>query len=108
MYYLIVVLSIYILVLTNKNLSSVNTNYLCSSSLGYKLYKNYKSTCKLDCELKTNYTFPTYINDSCYKIKLYVIKHERYFSLFSLNISYFSYENKYLYSSVIKVLLYFI
>lgn len=101
-YYLIVLL-IVIFILINKELSSVNTNYLCSSSLGYKVYKNYKNTCKLNCKLEMNYTFPTYINESCYKMKLYVMKHKKYFSLFSLNISNFSYDSKYLYSEVINV-----
>lgn len=104
MLYLNIVLSLFVIVLINRKLTSVNTNYLCSSVLGNNIYKNYKKSCKLDCELKTNYSFPIYKNESCYKMYLYIIKNGKYFSLFTINISYFSYESNYLNSAVIIVL----
>lgn len=102
------VVIIFIIFYINYKLSIVNTKFLCSSVLGYKKYINYKNSCKLDCELNTTYVFPTFINDSCHKMKLYTIRNRKYFSLFTLNISHFSYESRYLYSSVVIVYLCFL
>lgn len=106
MFYLTAIVVIFIIFYISNKLSIVNTNFLCSSVLDYKNYKNYKNSCKLDCELNTSYVFPTFINDTCYKMKLYIFRNRKYFSLFTLNISHFSYESKYLYSTVVIVFFY--
>lgn len=106
MFYLTAIVVIFIIFYISNKLSIVNTNFLCSSVLDYKNYKNYKNSCKLNCELNTSYVFPTFINDTCYKKKLYIIRNRKYFSLFTLNISHFSYESKYLYSTVVIVFFY--
>lgn len=100
--YIYVIFSyIYYIVVTNCKYK----NTLCSSSIDIVKYSNNRKSCNLNCKLKSNYTFPKYPNDTCFVKKLYIEKEGKFFSLFNLNITHYSYDNKYLYSAFVLVLI---
>lgn len=104
-YFIIILL---IILYENFNYSkSINykTQYLCTSATGLVKYIDNNNSCKLNCNLFSNYTFPKNITESCFKRNLYIKKNNKYYSLFDISVSFYSYNSTYLYSSIIFVLM---